>query len=228
MINWKIEKRNIDILKDYSKNPRKFTEKGLEDLKKSLENCGDANIITINRDNTVLGGHARLQVMKQLGYKEVDVKVPDRLLTDDECKQIVIRLNANTAGIWDMDKLKLNFDMPELNNWGLDLNFSMEVPDFDTILENENKYITETNNKNEIETFNNLPEELQNTELEPDELAKIENDYQTAKERVIIVYSRDNLPIIEKFLGIDMQQNKVIFDEKELKNGKLLLESEME
>ena len=58
MIKWQIEKRNIDDLKGYEKNPRKFTEKGLKDLKKSLENCGDANIITINKDNTVLGGHA--------------------------------------------------------------------------------------------------------------------------------------------------------------------------
>jgi len=224
MINWKIEKRNIDILKGYSKNPRKFTEKGLEDLKKSLENCGDANIITINRDNTVLGGHARLQVMKQLGYKEVDVKVPDRLLTDDECKQIVIRLNANNAGVWDIDKLKLSFDIPELNNWGLDLNFNVDLPTTFSV-ENESQYLSQPNI---AENFDNLPEELQNTDLAPDELAKIENDYQTAKDRIIIVYSRDNLPIIEKFLGIDMQQNKVVFDEKELKNGKLLSESEVE
>lgn len=53
MITWKIEKRNIDDLQGYDKNPRKFTDKGLKDLKKSLQNCGDANIITINSDNTV-------------------------------------------------------------------------------------------------------------------------------------------------------------------------------
>ena len=79
---WKIEKRNINDLKSYDKNPRKFTKKGLADLKESIRNCGDANIITINADNTVLGGHARLKVMKQLGFKEVDVKVPDELLNE--------------------------------------------------------------------------------------------------------------------------------------------------
>lgn len=119
-IKWRIEKRNIDDLKGYEKNPRKFTDKGLKDLKKSLENCGDANIITINKDNTVLGGHARLTVMKQLGYKEVDVKVPDRLLNDKECQEIVIRLNANTAGEWDFEKLEEDFDTEELEDWGLD------------------------------------------------------------------------------------------------------------
>ena len=106
---WKIEKRNIDELKSYEKNPRKFTRKGLADLKESIKNCGDANIITINADNTVLGGHARLKVMKQLGFKEVDVKVPDRVLNEQEVKEIVVRLNANTAGDWDIAKLNAFF-----------------------------------------------------------------------------------------------------------------------
>lgn len=127
MITWKIEKRNIEELRGYDKNPRKFTEKGLKDLKKSLQKCGDANIITINADNTVLGGHARLTVMKQLGYKEVDVKVPNRLLNDQEVKEVVIRLNANTAGEWDLDKLQADFELSDLEEWGLDVEF----PEFD-------------------------------------------------------------------------------------------------
>lgn len=126
MIKWKIEKRNIEDLQGYDKNPRKFTDKGLKDLKKSLQNCGDANIITINADNTVLGGHARLTVMKQLGYTEVDVKVPDILLNEKQVQEIVIRLNANTAGEWDLDKLEADFNVEELNEWGLDIEFTNE------------------------------------------------------------------------------------------------------
>lgn len=142
-IKWQIEKRNIDDLKGYEKNPRKFTDKGLKDLKKSLENCGDANIITINKDNTVLGGHARLTVMKQLGYKEVDVKVPDRLLNDKECQEIVIRLNANTAGEWDFEKLEADFDVEELQDWGLDIDFEIEEeePELEEDLGTEKKLL---------------------------------------------------------------------------------------
>ena len=143
MIKWQIEKRNIDELKGYEKNPRKFTDKGLKDLKKSLENVGDANIITINKDNTVLGGHARLTVMKQLGYKEVDVKVPDRLLNDKECQEIVIRLNANTAGEWDFEKLEADFDTEELEDWGLNVDFAIEE---------EEKEIIEDEVPEEVET----------------------------------------------------------------------------
>lgn len=123
MITWQIEKRKIEDLKGYDKNPRKFTKKGLKDLKASLENLGDANIITINADNTVLGGHARLTVMKQLGYTEVDVKVPNRQLDEQEVKEIVIRLNANTAVEWDLDKLQADFDLNDLTEWGLDIEF---------------------------------------------------------------------------------------------------------
>lgn len=139
MINWTIEKRNIDVLKGYDKNPRKFTDKGLKDLKKSLENCGDANIITINKDNTVLGGHARLTVMKQLGYTEVDVKVPDRLLTEKECQEVVIRLNANNAGEWDLDKLQADFEIEDLTDWGLDVDFKADI--------NESEEVSFTINK---------------------------------------------------------------------------------
>ena len=139
MINWTIEKRNISELKGYDKNPRRFTDKGLKDLEKSLKKCGDANIITINKDNTVLGGHARLQVMTSLGYTEVDVKVPDRLLTEKECQEVVIRLNANTAGEWDIDKLVADFDTSDLTEWGLDINFE---PDFECEEEeNENTLV---------------------------------------------------------------------------------------
>lgn len=141
MTNWKIEKRNIEDLKGYDKNPRKFTKKGLKDLKASLKRCGDANIITINSDNTVLGGHARLEVMKQLGYKTVDVKVPDKLLNEEEVKEIVIRLNANTAGEWDIDKLVADFEVSDLEEWGLDIDLPTEE---DEIVEDEVPETVET------------------------------------------------------------------------------------
>ena len=137
MINWTIEKRNISELKGYDKNPRRFTDKGLKDLEKSLKKCGDANIITINKDNTVLGGHARLQVMSQIGYTEVDVKVPNRLLTEKECQEVVIRLNANTAGEWDFDKLVADFDTSDLTEWGLDLDFTSETEEEKEVIEDE-------------------------------------------------------------------------------------------
>lgn len=133
MIKWNIEKRKIDDLKPFENNPRNFTEKGLKDLKKSIESNGDANIITINADNTVLGGHARLKVMQQMGIKEVDVKCPETQLSDKQAEEIVIRLNANTAGEWDLQKLQADFDLDELTEWGLDVAY----PAYENLMKNE-------------------------------------------------------------------------------------------
>lgn len=135
MINWQIRKEQIKNLKFNEKNPRKFTSKGLDDLKNSILKFSDANIITINADNTVLGGHARLTVMKQMGIMEVDVKYPDRLLTEKECDEILIRLNADIAGEWDIDKLKSDFDVDELESWGLSI-------DIDDIVEEQDDLYT--------------------------------------------------------------------------------------
>lgn len=150
MITWKIEKRNLSDLIGYDKNPRKFTEKGLEDLKASLESLGDANIITINADNTILGGHARATVMNQLGYEEVDVKVPNELLTEEQVKEVVIRLNANTAGNWDLDMLEQEYDLNDLNDWGLDNVVGLSSTDFfddEEIMDNDNLQEMNTNKR---------------------------------------------------------------------------------
>lgn len=138
MITWRIEKRKLSDLTGYDKNPRKFTDKGLKDLQKSLERLGDANIITINADNTILGGHARATVMNQLGYEEVDVKVPNILLDEKAVEEIVIRLNANTAGEWDLDMLEAEFDLDELHEWGLDVEFNPDI-DLGDVPETENE-----------------------------------------------------------------------------------------
>jgi ParB-like chromosome segregation protein Spo0J len=61
MIKWSVETRKLSDLKAYEKNPRKITETGLNDLIKSLELFGVAEPIVINRDDTIIGGHARVQ-----------------------------------------------------------------------------------------------------------------------------------------------------------------------
>lgn len=137
-INWEIKKENIENLKFHEKNPRTFTAKGLADLKKSISKYSDANIITINADNTVLGGHARLTIMKEMGIKEVDVKYPDKLLTEKQCEELLVRLNANVAGIWDYVSLQNNFDIDELSQWGLDLFNNEYANENDDLMDNEN------------------------------------------------------------------------------------------
>lgn len=134
-IIWKVEKRKIDELKPHSKNPRIFTEKGMKDLKNSIDSIGFAQPININQDNTILSGHARLKTLELQGIKEVDVYVPDRLLTPKQEEEVLVRMNANTAGQWDFDILANQFELEEISDWGL------EVPNID--LDNEEKEIND-------------------------------------------------------------------------------------
>lgn len=83
-INWKNERRKVKDLRDNPKNSRRFTEKGMADLKASIEGVGYIDPIAINQDNMIIGGHARRKTLLELGIKEIDVRVPDRLLTDKE------------------------------------------------------------------------------------------------------------------------------------------------
>jgi hypothetical protein len=120
-ITWKIEKRKLADLKPHPKNPRQFTEKGMKDLENSINSIGFMQPININQDGTILSGHARTLKLQQMGEIEVDVYVPDRLLTPKQEEEVLVRANANTAGQWDFDILANEFEDFELVEWGLEI-----------------------------------------------------------------------------------------------------------
>ena len=104
MLIWKAEKRKISELVVAGYNPRKLTEKQSTDLKASLDKFNLADPIVINKDNKIIGGHQRINILKEKGDETVDVRVPDRQLTETEEKELNLRLNRN-LGDWDFDKL---------------------------------------------------------------------------------------------------------------------------
>jgi len=112
------------IPSDY--NPRKWNTDALTNLKESIEKFGLIDPIIVNsapnRKNVVIGGHFRLKVAKDLGYKEIPVvylNIPDI----EKEKELNLRLNKNT-GDWDYDLLN-QFD----ENFLSDLGFSSEELD---------------------------------------------------------------------------------------------------
>lgn len=119
-MNWKHESRLVKDLKEYEANPRKITEKGLKDLKKSIENFGIVEPIVINADNTIIGGHGRKQALISLGIEKVPVYIPTKKLNDKQVQELNIRLNKNIAGEWDFNKLNEWFEESELIEWGFE------------------------------------------------------------------------------------------------------------
>ena len=148
----KIEKVKIAELNPAEYNPRKMTNKQYEDLRNSLEKFGCVDPIIKNADNTIVGGHQRVRIMRELGAELVPV-VRVNLSKEDE-KELNIRLNKNTAE-WDMDTL-CNFDIDDLLDWGfkhVELGFNIDKIE-------EDKPTTVTVKEKDIKLANKLYEDL--------------------------------------------------------------------
>ena len=118
-IEWRTEKRLISELKDHPKNPRLITKDQLDQLKKSLKKFNYVETVVINEDNTILAGHMRVKAMKSMkkGKQEIDVRVPNRMLTPEEADEYLIRSNKNT-GEWDWEILANEWETDKLFEWG--------------------------------------------------------------------------------------------------------------
>ena len=122
----KIESKLVKDLNPASYNPRQISSKQYKDLKESIKKFGLVDPIIVNKDNTVIGGHQRLKVCKELKYLEVDCVMLD--LSKEEERELNIRLNKNT-GDFDMDILANEFDIEELTDWGfkhIDLDINID------------------------------------------------------------------------------------------------------
>ena len=137
-----IEKIQINKLKPATYNPRQISKKQYNDLKDSVIKFGLVDPIILNKDFTVIGGHQRLKVCKQLKYKDIDCVVLD--LTKEEERELNIRLNKS-GGEFDMDILANEFDIEELTDWGfkeIDLGLNIDKIDIEEEPEQDNYIIT--------------------------------------------------------------------------------------
>ncbi|MEX2405080.1 MAG: DNA modification methylase [Candidatus Paceibacterota bacterium] len=139
-LQWRTEKRRVSDLLPHKKSPRKITKDQMERLKQSLERYNIVEIPALDLDNTILAGHMRVKVLIALGRGDemIDVRVPNRKLTDEEAERYMIGSNSIHAD-WDYDLLKdfepsllveLGFDQKSLDDlWNerlKDDNFDVE------------------------------------------------------------------------------------------------------
>ena len=122
-------------LKPAAYNPRKKLKKGdkeYEKIKQSLLKFGYVDPILVNEDLTVIGGHQRLTVLKDLDYETAKCVIV-KLSKEDE-KALNIALNKIT-GQWDEALLAdLLLDLQE-SDFNLDFT-GFEPPEIDDILSN--------------------------------------------------------------------------------------------
>lgn len=102
-----IQTMKIAEIREATYNPRKKLKPGdaeYRKIKKSIKKFGLVEPLVWNqRTKTLVGGHQRLQVMRDLGWTEVPVVVVD--LPEAEEKALNIALNKIT-GAWDLQMLR--------------------------------------------------------------------------------------------------------------------------
>lgn len=121
-----IKKLNISNLKLAKYNPRKELkpgDDGFNKLKKSIETYGEIVPIVVNKNMTVISGHQRIAVLKNIGISEVYAVIVD--LDDSNEKALNIAMNK-VQGDWDYDALntllnELNSDLDDIEITGFSL-----------------------------------------------------------------------------------------------------------
>lgn len=132
-------------------NPRKHDEVATEQLKQSILHFGLVDPIIVNsapdRKNTIIGGHFRWEVAKELGFETVPVVFVDIPDLEKE-KELNLRLNKNT-GEFDWNLLA-KFDESLLSEIGfssdeLDSIFDLDIEPEKFDLEKELQKLNITN-----------------------------------------------------------------------------------
>ena len=114
--------------------------------------------IVVNSDMVVLGGNMRLKACKEAGLKEVWILKADEL-TEQQQREFIVKDNVG-FGEWDWDVLGNEWNVHQLEDWGLDL-----VPFEDSIED----VIEQKDLSDNIESSFRLEVELEN-EIEQEKL----------------------------------------------------------
>tara|TARA_B100000902_G_C27156404_1_gene836393 strand:+ start:376 stop:861 length:486 start_codon:yes stop_codon:yes gene_type:complete len=158
-----IEKIEINKLKGSTYNPRQISTKQYKDLKESITKFGLVDPIIVNKCYTIIGGHQRYKICKDLDYKDIGCIILD--LDKEQERELNIRLNKNT-GEFDMDILANEFDIDELVDWGFK-HIDLDV-NIDKIVDEDNSATITIKEDDEIkaqELYNDLKKQGYNVKI---------------------------------------------------------------
>ena len=121
-LNWLTKKAKVKDLIKLEINPRKITKEKQAKLLQSLEKFNLVDIPVVNTDFNIIGGNQRVTALMLAGRgeDEIDVRYPNRRLTDKEVKEYSIISNTH-AGEFDFDVLDLEFKEIDLSEIGFDI-----------------------------------------------------------------------------------------------------------
>ena len=121
---------NIAAVKENPNNPRFIKDAKFKKLVKSIKGFPEMlekRPIVVDEDMVVLGGNMRLKACKSAGLFEVWVDIAEGW-TEDQKREFIVKDNVG-FGEWDWDILANEWDVAQLDEWGLDLPPMFDDPD---------------------------------------------------------------------------------------------------
>jgi len=125
----------IDIKKivPNDKNPRVIKGEKFRKLVKSVQDFPEMlelRPIVVDKNMMVLGGNMRLKACLEAGLQEVPILIADNLTPEQEA-EFIIKDNIG-FGEWDWDMMANEWDLDDLESWGLDLpNIDDQIDDLE-------------------------------------------------------------------------------------------------
>jgi len=163
-MNYKIVK--IGEVKPNPSNPRIIKDAKFKKLVQSIIDFPQMlkiRPIVVNENMEVLGGNMRLKACIEAGLIEVPI-IDASYLTPEQQKEFVIKDNVG-FGDWDWDELANEWDVIELQEWGLDLPIDSQA-----------EIETEPLQENVIKVTFRTPEDVQRAESEIQDMLDREYD----------------------------------------------------
>ena len=128
----------LSSIKPNPNNPRLIKDDKFKKLVKSISEFPkmmELRPIVVDENNIILGGNMRYKALQELGKKEIPKewikKASD--LSDDEVRRFIIADNVG-FGEWDEEMLRVDWDVDELDEWGIDSE-TYDLDEFDTEFE---------------------------------------------------------------------------------------------
>lgn len=119
------------------RNYRKHSDKNKSLINKSLKECGAGRSIVIDNDGEIIAGNGIYEQAQKLniptkiietdGTELVVVKRTDLNTNDEKRKQLAIMDNSTSdSSEFDFDSLQAEFEIEQLQDWGLYIGFEDE------------------------------------------------------------------------------------------------------
>lgn len=134
-----IVKLKLSDIHPYERNPRKITEKAVDDCAESIRQCGYKAKIIVDENNVIIAGHTRLQALQKLGWKECEVQRETDMTEEQKKKYRLLDNKTSENGQWDFELLDWELEGVDFEDYdfGFEVNADIDFTDDDFLKDTE-------------------------------------------------------------------------------------------